>query len=146
MPNNQNVTLVVRGGIFGTHNFGKSFSPKEKPFKFCQYFILDVNFENLTVELYICYVFNTRQISFKSNLFNIQLINLFLIHNFRLQKKVVRQLWCDKLILTYILVHAQYPTQKITNPPSPSRLDFQQICAVVEVGGLEIFLHASLHI
>ena len=59
MPNNQNVTLVVRGGIFGTHNFGKSFSPKEKPFKFCQYFILDVNFENLTVELYICYVFNT---------------------------------------------------------------------------------------
>ena len=46
-----------------------------------------VNFENLTVEFYIPYVLNIN-INFHSNwmLFTIQSINLYFIHNFRLQK------------------------------------------------------------
>ena len=50
-------------------------------------FLLDVNFENLTVRLHILYVFNMH-VKFRSNrmLFTIQSINLYFIHNFRPQK------------------------------------------------------------
>lgn len=46
------------------------------------------NFENLSVRLYILYIFNI-YIKFRVNqiLFNIQFINLFFTHNFILQKK-----------------------------------------------------------
>ena len=46
---------------------------------------LDVNFENLTVEFYVPYVLNMHIISNRM-LFTIRSINLFFIHNFRLQK------------------------------------------------------------
>ena len=50
----------------------------EEPFKFCQnlLFFLDVNFENLTIKLYVIYILNTR-IKFYLNrmLFTIQIIN-----------------------------------------------------------------------
>ena len=44
-------------------------------------------FENLTVKLHVLYIFNMH-VKFISNwiLFIIQLVNLFLIHNLRLQK------------------------------------------------------------
>ena len=46
-----------------------------------------VSFENLIVEFHVLYVLNM-YINFHSNkmLFTIRLINLFFIHNFRLQK------------------------------------------------------------
>ena len=46
-----------------------------------------VNFENLIVKFHVLYVLNM-YINFHSNkmLFTIWLINLFFIHNFRLQK------------------------------------------------------------
>jgi len=46
-----------------------------------------IYFENITVGLYILYIFNTH-IKFCANkmLFTIQFINLFFIYNFRLQK------------------------------------------------------------
>ena len=47
--------------------------------------LLDVNFENLTVEFHVIYVLNMR-IKFRSNwiLFTIWSINLFFIYNFKL--------------------------------------------------------------
>ena len=56
---------------------------------------LGVNFENLTVEFYVSYVFNMH-IKFRSNriLFTIWLINLFFIYNFRLQKlEIITFIW-----------------------------------------------------
>ena len=49
-------------------------------------FLLNVNFENLTVELHNLYVLNL-YVKFHSNqiLFTIQSINLFFVHNFLLQ-------------------------------------------------------------
>ena len=51
------------------------------------YLFFGVNFENLTVEFHILYVFNMH-IKFRSNrmLFTIRSINLFFIHNFKSQK------------------------------------------------------------
>ena len=50
-------------------------------------FLLDVNFENITVGLHVLYVLNIR-VKFCSNrmLFAIRSINLFSMHNFRSQK------------------------------------------------------------
>ena len=50
-------------------------------------FLLDVNFENITVKFHILYVLNTH-VKFCSNwmLFTIQSIKLFSMHNFRSQK------------------------------------------------------------
>ena len=50
-----------------------------------KFFLLDVNFESLMVGLHIFYNLNI-YIKFRSNqiLFTIQLINLFVMHNFRL--------------------------------------------------------------
>ena len=55
----------------------------------------DMNFENLTVKFYVPYVLNMH-IEFRSNrmLFTIWSINLFFIHNFRLQKlKILIFVW-----------------------------------------------------
>ena len=44
-------------------------------------------FENLTVELYVLYVFKTHiKFHFNKILFTIQSMNLFFMYNFRLQK------------------------------------------------------------
>ena len=61
-------------------------SLKKNPKNTSYIFILNVNFENLTIGLYVLYVLNTC-IKFCSNqiLFTIQLINLFFTHNFRSQ-------------------------------------------------------------
>ena len=50
-------------------------------------FLLDVNFENITVKFYVLYVLNTH-VKFCLNwmLFTIQSIKLFSMHNFRSQK------------------------------------------------------------
>ena len=50
-------------------------------------FLLNVNFKNLIVGLHNFYVLNLH-VKFRSNqiLFTIQLINLFFVHNFLLQK------------------------------------------------------------
>ena len=57
--------------------------------------IITVIFENLIVEFHVLYVLNM-YINFHSNkmLFTIWLINLFFIHNFRLQKlEILRFVW-----------------------------------------------------
>ena len=48
---------------------------------------ITIYFENLIIELHICYVFKTR-VKFYANwiLFTIQSINLFFMYNFKLQK------------------------------------------------------------
>ena len=63
-------------------------------------FFSDVNFENLTVEFHVPYVLNM-YIKFRSNriLFIIWSMNLFFIHNFRLQKLE---------ILTFIWWHSNW--------------------------------------
>ena len=59
----------------------------ERNFLNFSYLFFGVNFENLTVEFHILYVFNMH-IKFRSNrmLFTIRSINLFFIHNFKSQK------------------------------------------------------------
>ena len=49
------------------------------------FILLEVNFENITIELHVLYVFNMR-VKFNRMLFTIQPINLFVMHNFRTQK------------------------------------------------------------
>ena len=50
-------------------------------------FTLDVNHENLTIEFYVLYVLNMHtKFLLNQILFTIQSINLFFIHNFKLQK------------------------------------------------------------
>ena len=61
---------------------------KRNPSNFSNLFLLDVNFENLTIEFHVLYILNT-YVNFHSNriLFTIQLINYFFYaHNFRSQK------------------------------------------------------------
>ena len=50
-------------------------------------FTLDVNHENLTIECYVLYVINMHtKFLLNQILFTIRSINLFFIHNFKLQK------------------------------------------------------------
>ena len=62
----------------------KNFSQREKLFKLIIYLFFFVNFENQTIEFHVFYILNMH-IKFCLNqiLFT---INLFFIHNFRLQK------------------------------------------------------------
>ena len=71
----QTHTIVTRFFFFQITSLKKNF----------QFFLLDVNFENLTFGLHIFYILNT-YFKFHSNqiLFIIQSINLFVMHNFRL--------------------------------------------------------------
>ena len=59
----------------------------ERNFSISSYnFLLNVKFENLTVELHVLYILNAH-VKFRSNqiLFIIQSINLFFVRNFRSQ-------------------------------------------------------------
>ena len=47
---------------------------------------ITIYFENLSVELYVLYVLNTNFKFVHWMLFTIQFINLFFIHNFKLQE------------------------------------------------------------
>ena len=62
-------------------------SLERNPSNLLYIFLLDVNFENTIVELHVLYVLNTH-VKFHLNrmLFTIQSMNLFFMHNFRLQK------------------------------------------------------------
>ena len=61
-------------------------SLKKNPSNFIYIFLLDINFENLTIRLHVLYILNTH-VKFRSNrmLFT-RSINLFFIHNFKPQK------------------------------------------------------------
>ena len=60
---------------------------KEKSFRLILFYLLNVNFKNLTVKLHVLYILNL-YVKYCSNrvLFIIQSINLFLMHNYLPQK------------------------------------------------------------
>ena len=69
---------------------------KKNPSNFSYIFLLNVNFENLIVGMHVLYVLTT-YIKFRSNriLFTIWSINLFFMHNFRLQNLKIKILIDD---------------------------------------------------
>ena len=70
--------------LFWTKFLSKLIWRGEKLYKFIIYLFFFVNFETLTVDFYVPYVFNMH-IKFRSNwiLFTIRSINLFFIHSFK---------------------------------------------------------------
>jgi len=74
-------------------NLEKNFS------NFSYIYFCNVHFENLTVKFHVSYVLNVH-IKFHSNwmLYIIQLINLFLMHNFRSQKFEILTFFDDLII------------------------------------------------
>ena len=88
----ENGQFIVQGRWWQTIIYCKNkvslkTSLKRNSSNFSYISLLDVNFENLTIEFHVPYVLNMH-IKFRSNriLFTIWSINLFFIYNFRLQK------------------------------------------------------------
>ena len=80
---------------FSTNKVSLQTSLERNPSNLSYIPFLGVNFKNLTVEFHVPYVLNMH-IKFHSNriLFTIWSINLFFIHNFRLQKlKILTFVW-----------------------------------------------------